>query len=243
MARAMTPGGLVTAALRDNLFPAGARSWGRGWLAWTMADLEYRAVVDRDGESPRWRVFVGDARLGPAFEDYGRLSIPLDHVGVRLDWPEGSRLGADQAVAVQALCRDVMSFAGSRRQLALLMMSPEDVRRGDVVAWLPAGGWPGRLAQALVIATDLNDQPLASTIRGLITSKGTRVVSRRPRHRPDVTQAERDRLDSLYLDHGDLEQDVHREARHWLAQYCEILGRTIDPSLPQPRDPGESIRG
>jgi hypothetical protein len=228
MARAMTPGGLVTAALQDNLFPSGAQSLGRGWVGWVVADLEYRAVVDRDGEGTRWRAFVGDAHLGPAMEDYGGMSVPLDPVGAGPSWPEGRRLAPDQAVAVQSLCRDVLSFAGSRRELALLMMSPEDVRHGDVVAWLPAGGWPGRLAQALVIAVDLDDQPLASTIRNLIRSQGIRVVSRRPRHLPNVTQAERDRLDALYLDRGDLEQDVEREVEYWLTQYRKVLDRTID---------------
>jgi hypothetical protein len=91
--------------------------------------------------------------------DYGRLSVPLDPVGGVFNWPEGNRLGPDQGVVLQLLCRDVMSFASSRRELALLMMSPEEVRHGDVVAWIPAGGWPGCLAQALVLATDLDDQP------------------------------------------------------------------------------------
>jgi hypothetical protein len=121
-----------------------------------------------------------------------------------------------------------MSFAGSRRELALLMMSPEDVRHGDVVAWLPAAGWPARLAQALVIATDLDDQPLADAIRRRIKSPGTRVVSRRPRHGPEVTQAERDRLDALYLDHGDLGRDVVRQAGYWLTRFGKVLGRPID---------------
>ncbi|MEV4140959.1 hypothetical protein AB0J72_53445 [Dactylosporangium sp. NPDC049742] len=223
----MTPGGIVTAALRDGLFPDGARSLGRGWVVWVEGDLEYRVVVDRDGTHMRRRAFLGDARLGPAMERYGRLSVPLDPALADPVWPQGSRLGPDHAAALQRLCRDARSFAHSRRELALLMMSPEDVRRGELVAWLPSGGWPGRLAQALVIATDLDDQPLAGEIRGLIGSRATRVVSRRPRHAPDVTQAERDRLDALYLDRGDLEQDVVRQVEHWLAQYSRALGRTI----------------
>jgi hypothetical protein len=168
----MTPGGLVTAAVRGNLFPDGARPLGRGRVAWVVADLEYRAVVHRDGEEARWCVFVGDARLGAAMERSGGLSAPLDRVGGGLRWPEGSRLHADHVDAVRSLCRDALSFAGSRRELALLMMSPEEVRHGDVVARLPAGGWPGRLAQALVIAVDLDDQRLAGSIRDLIRSTG-----------------------------------------------------------------------
>ncbi|MEU0561340.1 hypothetical protein [Dactylosporangium sp. NPDC006015] len=228
MVRAMTPGGLAAAALRDELFPGEARSLGRGWVAWVVADLEYRAVVDRAGGNKRWHMFVGDARLGPAMADYGGLSVPLDPVGIGLGWPEGSRLDPDQAVAVRSLCRDVLSFASNRRELALLLMAQEEVRHGDVVAWLPAGNLPGRLAQALVIATDLDDQPLADTIRHLIRTPGARIVSRRPHYRPDVTQPERDRPDALYLDRGDLEQDVEREARHWLARYCKVLNRIID---------------
>lgn len=228
MAHAMTPGGLVTAALRDELFPGGAQSLGRGWVAWVVADLEYRAVVGRVGGDVQWRVFVGDARLGPAMADYGRLSVPLDYVGPRLDWPTGSRLDPLQLVALRSLCRDVPLFAAGRRDLALLMMAQHEVRHGDFVAWLPAGNWPGRLAQALVIATDLDDQAPADAIRHLIKSAGARIVSRRPHHRPDVTQPERDRLDTLYLDCGDLEQDVEREARHWLAQYRKVLNRIID---------------
>jgi hypothetical protein len=215
MARAMTPGGFVRAALHCGLFPDEARSLGRGWVAWAAEDLEYRAVVTSDGGRMRWRAFVGDVRLGSVLADFGGLSVPVDlvePVGGGLGWPEGSRLRPDQAAAVRSLCLGAVSFAGSRRELALLMMSPEDVRHGYVVAWLPSGGWPARLAQALVIATDLDDQPLAGAIRNRIKSQGMRVVSRRPRYGPDVSQAERDRLDALYLDHGDLEQDVARQA-------------------------------
>jgi hypothetical protein len=32
----------------------------------------------------------------------------------------------------------------------------------------------------------------------------------------------------LYLDRGDLEQDVEREAEYWLTQYGKVLGRTIN---------------
>jgi hypothetical protein len=228
MTRAMTPGGFVTAALRGELFPAGARSLGRGWVGWEIAGLEYRVVVDRDGQNLRWRAFVADARLGPSMRAYGGLSVPLDPVGDGVGWPQGSRLDTDHTVVVRSLCRDVLSFADSRRELALLMMSPREVRRGDIVAWLPDGGWPGRLAQALVIAVDLDDQPLATMIRGLIRAQPTRTISRRPRRHPDMAQAERDRLDALYLDRGDLEQDVENQARHWLAQYSKILDRTVD---------------
>ena len=46
-----------------------------------------------------------------------------------------------------------------------------------------------------------------------------------------MTQAERDRLDAVYLDRGDLEQAVEQQARHWLTQYSKVLGRTfeVDP--------------
>jgi hypothetical protein len=161
-------------------------------------------------------------------KDFGRLSIPLDPIGAGIRWPIGSRIGREQATAVRSLCRDVVSFASSRRELALLMTSAEGVRHGDVIAWLPAGNWPGRLAQALVIATDLDDRPLASAIRHQIKSPGTRVISQRPHYRPDMTQAERDRLDAVYLDLGDLEQDVQREAVEWLKQYRKVLNLAID---------------
>ncbi|GAA2524397.1 hypothetical protein [Winogradskya humida] len=138
MARAMTPGGFVTAALRDNLFPGEARSLGRGWVTWVADDLEYRVVVDH-------------------------------------------------AAALQSLGRDVLSFARSRRELALVMMSSAEIRHGNVVARLTAGDWPGRLAQALVIATDVDDRQLADTIRTLTRSQGVRTVGTpRPRHGPDV---------------------------------------------------------
>jgi len=228
MTRGMTPAGFIMAALRDLSLPAGARSLGRGWAVWVIADIEYRVLVARVGDTTRWRVLVGDACLGPVMDNYGRLSVPLELAGAGVGWPTGNRLESHQTTAVKSLCRDALSFAGSRRELALLMMSCEAVRHGDLVASLPVSGWPGRLAQALVLATDLDDRPLAGRIRHLITSAGTRVVSRRPRHRPDTTQAERDRLDALYLDRGDLEQDVEREARYWLSQYCKVLNRTID---------------
>ena len=45
-------------------------------------------------------------------------------------------------------------------------------------------------------AVDLDDQPLATMIRGLILAQPTRTISRRPRRHPDMPQAERDRLDT-----------------------------------------------
>ena len=206
----------------------GPDRWGGAGSVWDIADLEYRVVVDREGRSLRLRGFVADGRLGPAMPAYGGLSLALDPVGDRAGWPEGGRLGTDHTAVVRSLCRDVLSFAANRRELALLMMSHQEVRRGGTVAWLPDGGWPGRAAQALVIAVDLDDPPLAIMIRGLITAQPTRIISRRPRHLPDVTQAERDRLDALHLDRGDLEQDVEQQARYWLAQYSKVLGRTMD---------------
>ena len=127
MPRAMTPGSLVKAALGADLFPAGARSSGRGWATWEIGELEYRFVVDRADERTRWRVFVGDARLGPAFEDYGGLSVPIDPVSSGPEWPSGAQLRAEAAAALREFCRDGQSFAGSRRELAQLMLSPEDV--------------------------------------------------------------------------------------------------------------------
>jgi hypothetical protein len=112
------------------------------------------------------------------------------------------------------------------------MLSPEEVRSGNVIAWLPAGGWPARLAQALVIATDLDDKAWADAIRDIIRTRGTRVVSRRPHHQPTDPQAERDRRDSLYLDRGDLEQDVTREAEQWLKRFQKVVGQTIDLRAP-----------
>jgi hypothetical protein len=227
MPRAMTPGGVIRAALRDDVLPSEAVALGQGWVGWETGDLAYRAVVSRDGECMRWRVFVEDARLGPAMESYGRLSVPVDPVDQDLDWPDGSRLRPDAPDALQAVFRDVLSLVRDRRELAQLMMEPDSVRRGAVAAWLPASSWPGRLAQALVIATDLDDQLLAAAVRDRIKVPGSRIVSYRPSHGPDVPQAERDRLDALYLDQGDLEQDVRGDAQHWLKQYARALNRPI----------------
>ena len=227
MPRAMTPGGVVRAALRAGTLPSEALALGRGWVGWQVGDLAYRAVVSRDGERMRWRVFIEDARLGPAMEGYGRLSVPVDPVEQGLAWPDGSRLHPDAADALQAVFRDVRSLVRDRRELAQLMMEPDDVRHGEVVVWLPASGWPGRLAQALVIATDLHDEPLAAAVRDRIKTPGRRIVSHHPRHGPEVPQAERDRLDALYLDQGDLEQDIRRDAEHWLKQYAKVLNRPV----------------
>ncbi|GAA2568024.1 hypothetical protein GCM10010435_47230 [Winogradskya consettensis] len=185
-------------------------------------------MVDRSNGKVRWRAFVGDGPLGELMHHNGRLSVALDPAGASLTWPEGSRLSPAHAAALQSLCRDVLSFARSRRELALVMMSSAEIRHGNVVARRTAGDWPGRLAQALVIATDVDDRRLADTIRMLTRSQGVRTVGTpRPRHGPDVAQAERDRQDALYLDRVDLEQDVEGEVRYWLTQFSEILGRIV----------------
>jgi hypothetical protein len=227
MPQAMTPGRLVSVALRDNVIPGEAQVLGRGWVAWQEADLAYRAVVSRESERMRWRAFVGDARLGPAMKAYGGMSIPLDPVADDLGWPSGTRLAPEVTTALQMFFRDARSLVHSRRELAELMMKRDDLRYGDVVAWLPAGGWPGRLAQALMIATDMDNHALAATIRELINVPGSRVVSRRPRHRRDETLAERDRLDALYLDRDDLEQDIRREVETWLKRYATLSDRPL----------------
>jgi hypothetical protein len=175
----------------------------------------------------RWQVFVGETYLGPAMVRYGSMSVAVDPVDPSLAWPEGSRLHPDVAIALQAVFRDVRSLVRSRRELAQMMLEPDDVRHGAVAVWLTAGSWPGRLAQALVIATDLVDHALATAIRDRIKVPGSRTVSYRSRHGRDGPQAERDRLDALYLDQGDLEQDVRRDAEHWLTQYAKVLDRPI----------------
>jgi hypothetical protein len=223
----MTAGGVVSAARRDDVFPAQARALGRGWVAWRRANWQFERSSIETASACGGGCSSGTPASAPRWCRYGSLSVAVDPVDADLAWPEGSRLRPDVAMALQAVFRDVQSLVRSRRELARLLMEPGDVRHGAVVVWLTAGSWPGRLAQALVIATDLGDQALATAIRDRIKIPGSRTVSYRPRHGPEVPQAERDRLDALYLDQGDVEQDVRRDAEHWLKQYAKALDRPI----------------
>jgi hypothetical protein len=61
-------------------------------------------------------------------------------------------------------------FVVDRLDLAQLLASESDVRRGSLTTWLPPANYPARLVQALILARDLGSVELEAEVKEKLRS-------------------------------------------------------------------------
>jgi hypothetical protein len=185
-----------------SALPADAPVSRRGDIRLRKRDLEFTAwpEVAPDGLVGA-AVNIADARLGPAMDEYGRLSVRLRSTGDGLPWPAGRALSEDQAATLGAWFRAARNFVADRRDLADLLAAEAALRRGDLYVWQTKASRPARLVQALILAQDMGDDDLADDLR------------ERLRRGADVRQP------------GG--PDELQQARQWAKRYAKALRREI----------------
>ena len=200
----MSAGQILRALMELGVVPANAEMDRRGRASWRDGELDLIVHLVRAlGGRLAWYTFVCDAKLGPALADHGRLAVRLQAVDeTPVAWPSGPRLDDGLRELLSALIRESLRFVRDRADLAAILASDGDVRRGGVTTWLPAANYPSRLVGALVIARDIQSAELERDIRARLDS-GPRVL-------PDGRQV-----------------DVKAQAARWAAEYEKVLGVLI----------------
>jgi hypothetical protein len=78
---------------------------------------------------------VGDARLGPPMEEFGRMAARLRPRLPGIPWPQRKELTDAEAGYFQELIGAERSFLKSRRDLIEVLAAESEVVRGDIYAW------------------------------------------------------------------------------------------------------------
>ncbi len=205
MPRTMTPGHILRAAAAAEVIPGSAEVDRTGRATWT--DGPFALVTDllrRPDGRLGWRAFVGDATLGPALAAYGGLFVTIEPArDDAVAWPEGTRLPDVVAAFLRDGIGAARGFVADRADLAALLASDGDVRRGDLAARLPAANYPARLVQALIIARDAGADQLCADIQATLASTAPVWA-------------------------GERQIDVAASARHWAQQYGKALGYAVE---------------
>jgi hypothetical protein len=138
--------------------------------------------LKKQGDVARWRLSVGDLHLGRSFNDGGILAV----VSV-CDAPEVSPLRwpgtAEEAVTFVRALRDratpAWDFVGGRRDLCDLLVSLDDVCRGDLVAELK-GSYAERVLRAFWVAHEAGDHDLAARAHAILVAPPSDGASNAP---------------------------------------------------------------
>jgi len=188
--------------LETGALPADVPVSRQGEVMWQERDLEFTAWPEaRPDGSVAGAVNVADAKLGPAMDEYGRLSVRLRWAGDGPAWPDGSWLSADEVAKLGASFRAERDFVKDRRDLARLLSADAEARRGDTYVWQTRASRPARLVQSLILTEDMGDEALAEELRA------------RLRRGAEVTQP------------GG--PDELQQARQWAKRYAKALQREI----------------
>jgi hypothetical protein len=148
---------------------------GRGRADWVGAQLRYRMSLKQQGDVARWRLSVGDEHLGRSFNDGGILAVVAvsDAPDVApLRWPTS----ADEAVTFVRSLRDrvrpAWDFVTDRLDLCELLISPDDRRRGDLVAELK-GSYVERVLRAYWVAHEADEHGAAAVAHAILATPPT----------------------------------------------------------------------
>ena len=204
MAKQISVTQVLKIAIATGAIPESATVDRKGRAAWSSDEFALVVMLERrpDGRLG-WHAFIGDLKLGPALSSFGSLSVAIDPmVDDAVDWPT-----ADAPVeSVEEFLRGGIAiapgFVVDRLDLAQLLASESDVRRGNLTTWLPLANYPARLVQALILARDLGSVELEVEIKEKLRS-GMRLLP------------------------GGQEVDIASSAKHWAKQYAKALGREV----------------
>ncbi|MFE9653203.1 hypothetical protein [Micromonospora sp. NPDC006431] len=138
----------------------------RGIVTWQKGDLEFIAWLEEDPVGlVKAAMNVGDARLGPLMDEFGRMAVRLRLRLRGIPWPERKVLEDQEVSYFQKVVSAEQDFLKGRRDLINVLMSESEVVRGDIYAWQDKGSYVARRVQALILAEDAGDQALASRLR------------------------------------------------------------------------------
>jgi hypothetical protein len=197
----MSPVEILKFAVTIGVIPQPAEIDRKGRATWTAGEFSLAAQLQRrPDERIVWHAFVGDAKLGPSLSKFGSLSVAIDPaVDDSLDQSQANRLTESVDAFLRGGLEPAQQFVADRADLAQILASETDKRRGNLTTWLPRANYPARLVQALIIARDLGAVDLESTIHEKLRS-GVLVLA------------------------GGREVDIAASAKHWAKQYSKALG-------------------
>ncbi|MEZ5181968.1 MAG: hypothetical protein R2702_08860 [Acidimicrobiales bacterium] len=144
----------------------------KGTAEWTSGDLRYRISLKEGPDGARWWVSVGDRQLGRSFHEGGVLaSIPIRPAPEQapLPWPTADDEVVPFLRELHARLVPAVGFVADRRDLCALLISPGDVRRGELVADLRAG-YVERVLRAFVVARHAGDHEAAAVAHAILVS-------------------------------------------------------------------------
>jgi hypothetical protein len=201
MAKQLSVSQVWKTAIGIGVIPESATVDRKGRATWSSGDFALVAMLDRrpDGRLG-WHAFIGDRKLGPQLSSFGGLSVAIDPVvDDAVDWPT-------TVESVEEFLRGgigiAQGFVVDRLDLARLLASESDVRRGNLTTWLPLANYPARLVQALILARDEGSAELEAEIQEKLRS-GTVSLP------------------------GGQEVDIASSAQRWAKQYAKALDREV----------------
>jgi hypothetical protein len=78
MPRLMTPAKILRSTVDAGIIPFGAEISPKGEARWQANGLSLVAWLAKDASGGLlWQVNTGDAKLGPALEKFGGMSVPI----------------------------------------------------------------------------------------------------------------------------------------------------------------------
>lgn len=204
MAKQISVSQILKMATTIGAIPESARVDRKGRATWSSGDFALVVILERRSDGRLgWHAFVGDLKLGPTLSSFGSLSVAIDPaIDDAIDWPTTN----DSAESVEEFLRGGVAvapgFVVDRLDLAQLLASESDVRRGNLTTWLPLASYPARLVQSLILARDLGSVELEAKIREKLNS-------------------------GVLLLPGGQEVDIASAAKRWAKQYAKALGHEV----------------
>jgi len=197
----MSPNSLHKKLIAAGIVPERARLLSRGRAVWTEGELSMTLILwKKPGDKLGWRHYTGDGVLGPKLLDFGGLSVSVDPIRPPdLAWPSS---GAPLDDEVEQAPLPAQTFVTDRRDLAAILSSEQEIRRGDQTTDLSIGGYPGRLINALIIARDAGASDIEHEVIAKLHSEMT-------------------------LESDGQRVDVLQDAKYWAKQYEKALGFAI----------------
>ncbi|MFF6815183.1 hypothetical protein ACFZAG_35660 [Streptomyces sp. NPDC012403] len=201
MARNLSAPAVIRKAIEVGAVPAVAEVARKGGASWSAGELNYRAWVWKDHTGAlTWDLHIGDAKFGPRMEEYGGLSVTVRGARGSIPWP--SAADTSLYTFLQEGLGRAVHFVEDRKDLASLLSSSEDVRRGEFFAWLPVANYPARLVEALILSRDIGAVELESDILSKLSGGPIRLNRGR----------------SI---------DILSSAREWAVSYSKALGFSV----------------